>query len=174
MNHWVARVIVIAVGLVIALTGQAQAVSIGDQFTVTFTESSPTPGLVATADIKLGSGAGSLFSISEFTASTGGLCLPCGLTSQALAGLSFDSATAGLVGHITGTFLGSGGSSHSFDLAMTETPSALWFFTDFTAGQLVQGTYTTAAGASVPEPSTVLLLGSALVGLVAWRRRIKV
>ena len=56
---------------------------------------------------------------------------------------------------------------------MTETPSALWFFTDFTAAELVQGTYTTAAAASVPEPSTVLLLGSALAALAGWRRRIK-
>jgi hypothetical protein len=166
------RAIVMAAGLVIALTAQAQAVAIGDHFTITFTETLPTPGLVGTADITLGPGVGSLFSISAFTASSGDLCLTCGLTSQVLTGASFDSSTSGLVGHITGTFLGEGGSSHSFSLALTYLPSELWFFTDFTAGQIVQGTYTTAA-ASVPEPSTALLLGSALAALAVWRRRIK-
>ncbi len=175
MKRWVPRVIVIAAGLVIGLTGQAQAVAIGDQFTVTFTETVPTPGLVATADITLGSGAGSLFSITDFTAISGGVCLTCGLTSENLTKVSFDGATLGLNGYITGTFLGGGGGSHSFALALTDGAVPSWIFADVRMEdnrlETARGTYTTAA--SVPEPSTMLLLGSALTALAAWRRRIK-
>ena len=175
MKRWAPRMIVVAVGLVIGLTGQAQAVSIGDQFTVTFTEAVPTPGLVATADITLGSSVGgSLFSIFAFTASSGGLCLACGPTSQDLTGALFNGSTSSLTGQITGTFLGTGGSTHAFVLALVDVGA--WAFTDIQRAEglveTAQGTYSTAA-ASVPEPSTMLLLGSALTALAAWRRRIK-
>ena len=171
----VPRVIVIAVGLVIALTGQAQAVAIEDHFTVTFTETVPTPGLVATADITLGSSVGgSLFSIANISAISGDVCFTCGLTSQNLTGALFNGSTSSLTGQITGTFLGTGGSTHAFVLALVDVGA--WAFTDIQRAEglveTAQGTYSTAA-ASVPEPSTMLLLGSALTALAAWRRRIK-
>jgi PEP-CTERM motif-containing protein len=172
MKHWFPRVIVIAVGLVIALTGQAHAVSIGDQFTVIFTENFPTPDLVATANITLGSGVGAFFSITNFTAIGGDFCLTCGLTSQDLTNASFDGATLGLTGYIRETFLGAGGENHSFTLAFTDLLPR-WVSADIPDGQpaeLARGAYATVA---VPEPSTALLLGSALAALAAWRRRIK-
>ena len=178
MKQWVPRVIgraiVMAAGLVIAITGPAHAVAIGDHFTVIFTETLPTPGLVATADITLGPPTGSFFSISSLTAISGGVCLTCGLTSQDLTGAYFDSATSGLTGHVLGTFIGEGGASHSFALVLADLPGATWFLTDIieeSSADFAQGTYRTVA--SVPEPSTLLLLGSALAALTAWRRGIK-
>ena len=177
MKPWVPRMIVVAAGLVIGLTGQAQAVSIGDQFTVTFTETVPTAGLVATADITLGASVGgSLFSIANISAISGDVCLTCGLTSQNLTGALFNGSTSSLTGQITGTFLGTGGATHAFVLALVDVGGLNWAFTDIQRPEglveTAQGTYSTAA-ASVPEPSTVLLLGSALTALAAWRRRIK-
>jgi hypothetical protein len=169
--------IVMTAGLVMALAGQANAVTMGDHFTLIFTETLPNPGAVASADITLGPPAGPLFSISGFTAISGtGVCITCGLTSEVLTAVFFDGATLGLTGDLTGTFLGQNGGRHSFDLALTNRPSATWFFTDvhidggFT--DTTQGTYRTVA-ASVPEPSTLLLLGSALAALAAWRRLVR-
>jgi hypothetical protein len=171
------RAIILTAGLVIALAGRADAVTMGDHFTVIFTETLPTPGAVATADITLGPPAGPLFSISGFTAISGtGVCLTCGLTSEVLTAVFFDGATSGLTGNLTGTFLGGSGGRHSFDLALTNLPGATWFFTDnhldasppFT--DTARGTYRTVVASGVPEPSTLLLLSSALAALAAWRR----
>ena len=169
--------IVMTAGLVIALAGQANAATMGDHFTVIFTETLPNPGAVASADITLGPPAGSLFSISGFTAISGtGVCITCGLTSEVLTAVFFDGTTLGLTGDLTGTFLGQNGGRHSFDLALTNLPGATWFFTDnhldasppFT--DTARGTYRTVVASGVPEPSTLLLLGSALAALAAWRR----
>jgi hypothetical protein len=173
----VIRRAILTAGLVIALTGQADAVMMGDHFTVIFTEALPTPGSVATADISLGPPAGSRFSIFGFTAISGaGVCITCGLTSEVLTAVFFDGATLGLTGDVTGTFLGQNGGRHSFDLALTNLPGATWFFTDNHLDasppfiDTAQGTYRTVVASGVPEPSTLLLLGSALAALAAWRR----
>jgi len=155
---------------------------VGDQFSVIFTETSPTPGLLATATITLGAPTtpAGFFTVSNFSVISGaGFCLTCGLLTENLPAVSFNSGTLGLTGDVTGSFHGAAGGLHTFDLTLADPPAATWLFandhveamppfTDFTSG-----TYTTEL-APVPEPATFLLWGTtvASLGLAArWRRR---
>ncbi len=100
----------------------------------------------------------------------------CPLLTEDVSGASFDGATLGLTGHVTGSFLGTHDGLHTFDLAFTDLPTATWLFTNnhvsadppFT--DFDSGTYNTGLS-PVPEPSTLLLFGSGLLGALAFRRR---
>ena len=167
------------VGGVLVLMGalEAQAtIMAGDQFTAIFTEISPTAGVVATADFTLGAAAATpgFFTISSFSAiGSGGTCITCGLLSEDLTKVFFDSSNLDLSGDITGTFLGSGGNLHTFDMALTD-PAATWTFTNVRVfdgrTDISSGTYATVVR-TVDEPPTVLLFALAAAGLVGLRAR---
>jgi len=181
-RHWQwARALAIASVLVLSIGARAHATTTGDQFIVIFTEISPTPGLLATADITLGPPAAppGFFSLSGFSAISGaGVCFTCGLLTENLSAVSFNSGTFGLTGDVTGSFLGGAGGLHTFDLALTDLPGGTWLFTNnhldaippFT--DFDSGTYSTEV-APTPEPATLVLCGSTLAGLTlsGWKRR---
>ena len=172
---------VIASLLVTSMISSAHATMAGDEFIILFTETSPIPGVQATANITLGppTAPAGFFTLSDLTVISGaGVCLTCGLLTENLSAVAFDSGTSGLQGNIMGSFNGSGGHLHTFDLTLTDLPGGTWLFadthlaamppfTDFTSG-----TYTTEL-APVPEPVTLLLFGTtaAGLGLTRWRQR---
>jgi hypothetical protein len=135
----------------------------GDIFTVQLTEvSGANPGAMFTVDVTIGASAGGgLFNVSDFTiiASTvacGGGCAPL---TQDLTKLFFDSADFELSGDITGTYLGSGGGLHTFDLGFTD-PTATWTFTETSAAhgtRITTGTYATVTSLDI--------IGAALTGI---------
>lgn len=179
--------------LALTVTTVHAVVMTGDHFTIIFTDTSPNiiefldsnpsttmlvpdpnVGSTATADITLGTPASAgFFNIATFTAISGAVNLTSGLLTENLSAVSFDATTLDLKGDVTGTFTGGGGGLHHFDLALTD-PAATWTFTnDHVDGgftEISSGTYRTVVS-SVPEPSTWLLLGSGLAGLMLWRQR---
>jgi hypothetical protein len=157
-------------------------VTAGDQFVYNWAETSPNPSLSGTADITLGAATATpgFFSVSSFSVfQTGGFCGVCTPVSENLSAVSFDGSTLGLVGNVTGSFLGSGGGTHTFGLITTDLPGGMWTFNDLTVvtntTQTSMGTYTTTATA-VDEPAILALLVPAGVGVLAsfMRRRRRV
>jgi hypothetical protein len=161
----------------------------GDQFRVTFTETGPCftafqdsnpqqtqqtcpdPGIgdVTVALLTLGPLASpGFYSLASIVPVFGG---PPPLLSLNFSNVRFNAATLGLTGDLLETFLGGSGGLHSDDLALTDAGKT-WILKDdhvdggFTV--VTNGIYTTAA---VPEPSTLLLLGSAVIVFAAVRRR---
>jgi hypothetical protein len=155
-------------------------VTAGDQFVYNWTETSPNPSLSGTVDITLGAATTpGFFSVSSFSVfQTGGFCGICTPVSENLSAASFDGSTLGLVGNVTGSFLGSGG-THTFNLITTDLPGGMWTFSDLKVAtdttQTSRGTYTTTATA-VDEPGILVLLVPAGVGVLAsfMRRRRRV
>jgi hypothetical protein len=136
----------------------------GDIFTAQLTElTGGEPGAIFTVDLTIGAPAGGgLFDVSSFTviASTvvcGGGCAP--LTQDA-NNLHFDSTDFELSGDLTGTFLGSGGGLHTFDLGFTD-PTATWTFTDTRVAdgriRITTGAYATVTSLDI--------VGAALTGM---------
>lgn len=147
------------------------AVAIGDQFTSTFTETSGSdPGSTGTATLTVGTPASpGFFNISSFSVIVNpDLCFSCGLLTEDLSGVLYDAATSDLKGHITGTFNGSGGNLHRFDLALTD-PAGTWTFTNVRVfdgrTEISSGTYSPAVSA-VPEPSAWAMLILGLLTLI--------
>jgi len=152
------------------------------QFTSVWTETSPNAGLTGTADITPGAPDGAGFSlVSNFSVTVGAdICFTCavGFTDD-LSSVLFDTTTFLLKGHITGSFTGSGGFLHTFDLALTDPPagSGAWTFTNVRVDnqdtKISTGTYTPAT--PVPEPGTLTLVATGMVAgigsLVRSRQR---
>ena len=138
----------------------------------------PNVGLTATADITLGSPASAgFFNITAFTAISGAVNLTSGLLTENLSAVLFDATTLDLKGDITGTFTGGGGGLHKFDLALTDPAATYTFTNDHVDGgftEISSGTYKTVVSSAVPEPSTLLLVGSGFAALAARRRVNKV
>ena len=165
------RAFLVAGGLAALCVFPVQAaVTTGDQFTSLFTETSGSdPGLTGSATFTVGTPASpGFFNLSNFSVTVGtDLCFSCGLLTENLSGVLFDAATFDLKGNITGTFQGSGGNLHTFDLALTD-PAATWTFTDVRVfdgrTDISSGTYTSAVSA-IPEPSSWVMLSLGLLAL---------
>jgi len=174
--------VTLAAGLAMLLAPHAYAaVTPGETFVYAWTEISGNhPGAMGKLDFTLGPASTTMsgwFTLSAFavSSSTGGFCGVCSPETENLSSVLFDPATDGVVGSITGTFLGHGGGTHTFDLVTTNLPDGSWTFTNKSPGGTVidKGTYTTAVApkAAVDEPATLLLLIPAGVALIAARRR---
>jgi len=164
-------------GVVMLMSTPAYAaVTPGETFVYDWAEiSHGQPVETGTADFTLGSASTTMpgwFTISAFAVSSFGGHSP---KTENLTDVLFDPATDGVVGSITGTFIGHGGGTHTFDLVTTNLPDGTWSFTNASSHGTVtdSGTYTTAAATktSVDEPGILLLLIPAGVTLLAARRR---
>ncbi len=175
------RVMFIIAGLVMVIAVQAHATIMpGDQFIIDFSETSPSniPDIAtATVTIDGPSASPGFDKVSNLSViGQGGNCLTCGLISQDLSFLLFDTTSLDLSGTVTGSFLGSGGNLHTFTLALTDAPNPTWTFTNVRVfdqrTDISSGPYTTQI-APVPEPASILLVSTslaALAGTAAWRK----
>jgi|SRR5665213_2153771 len=168
---------------VIALgTSSAQAsVYVGEEFNFVSTQTSGgSGGGTGTATLTIGAPTGGGFyavSQTSFFSLLKG-CLTCTLLTEDLSQYSFDSATLGTVGTVTGTFLNGSDDFSNFTVTIADAPTLTWDFTkqdqvtDVTKES--SGTYDLLTPA-VPEPSTwaMMLLGFAGVGFIAYRRKNK-
>jgi|SRR5690348_177428 len=169
-------------GLVLAFAMQAHATIMpGDHFIFDWTDTAgPGTGLTGSIDLTVGAAlTAPFFAIASFDVTqNGSFCSACTPLTEDLSGAQFDSATFGLLGHITGTFIGSGGNNtHSFDLALTDIAGAIgtWQFTD--TKEIVPPVVVVDSGTYIPlvpsvdEPAEMLLLAIGFVALAASRRR---
>jgi len=165
----------------VLLAGQALATDTpGETFLFDWAETSPTLGVTGTVDLTLGSASTmtGYFDVASFAITQkGGFCGVCSPLTENLGGALFDSATGGVVGDVTGSFVNAHGATETFTLLITNLPSGTWTFdqtypkTGVTT--VTKGTYiTTEAPTTVDEPGILLLLIPAAGGLaISLRRR---
>jgi hypothetical protein len=147
----------------------ASPVFIGEEFNFVATQLSPPGAGTGIGTITIGTPtSGDFYTVSDgsFISAMKG-CLTCKLLTQDLSDLIFDSATLGIKGTATGTFLGDiGGDLHNFILIVTDAPALTW---DFTKHNLVTDITKKSSGtyylAETPLPSTWLMLLSGFFGL---------
>jgi hypothetical protein len=173
------RAFTTACGLLLALAMQAHAaVMLGDHFVFNWIATGgPDTGATGSINVTIGAAqANPFFGIASFDVTVGGFCGVCSPLTEDLSATQFDSATFGLLGDITGSFLGQGGGTHTFDLLLNDIVGGLGTFT-FSDTRVIDntirvnsGTYTPLV-ASVDEPSAMFLLALGLAGIVASRRR---
>ena len=102
-------------------------------------------------------------------------CLSCTVTEN-LTELFFDSATLGLTGTVTGSYVGDDGDPYTFTLGVTDAPTLTW---DFSKDNQVTDIVTDASGTyyldETPLPAALPLFASGLgaMGLFGWRRKRK-
>lgn len=176
------RAIAAAAALMLAFAMQAHAsVMPGDHFTFDWLATAgPDAGASGSADVTIGAAQASpFFGIASFDVTAGGFCGVCTPLTEDLTGVQFDSATFGVLGTITGSFLGQGGGTHTFNLALGDVGGGAGTFT-FSDTKSADGSVAVNSGtytplvASVDEPSEMLLFAIGLVGLAATSRRRKV
>jgi hypothetical protein len=153
------------------------AVMPGDRFIFNWIATGgPNTGVTGSANVTIGAAeANPFFGIAGFDVTAGGFCGVCSPLTEDLSAAQFDSATFGLLGDITGSFLGGGGGLHTFDLILTDIVSGTgtFAFTDTRVGEgsvTNTGTFTPLV-ASVDEPSAMFLFALALAGILGSRRR---
>jgi len=183
LSRFARTAIIIAGCLAMNLGIQAHAaVSQGDHFVFHWQETggAHTGAVDLTVGAPLPPPPPVFFSIDSFVVTQqGGFCGVCTPMSEDLSGAVFNSTTLGLIGEITGTF-DQQSELHSFVLTLTDTVGGqpgTWIFEDSCDDcetDTTRGTYVVVAAPVVPEPTTLMLLGSGLVALVgraAWRKR---
>ncbi len=149
----------------------------GDQFILDWLATvGPSAGASGTADVTIGAPeANPFFAIAGFDVTAAGFCGVCTPLTEDLSGAQFDSATFGVLGTITGSFIGQGGGgTHTFVLTLNDIVGGLGTFTfsDTIVGDgtiVNSGTYAPLI-ASVDEPSEMLLFAIGIVGLGLSRR----
>ncbi len=158
-------------------SAQASAATAGETFVFDWTETSGADvGLTGMVDLTLGaaSSKAGFFDVSMFdVTAAGGFCGVCTPKTVDLTGLLFDATTNGLVGDVTGSYLNTKGNTHTFNLSITDLPAGTWTYADAgPAGTSTDmGTYTTTQKTSVPEPTTLGLLGLGMFTMGIFRRR---
>lgn len=173
------RALTTVCGLLLSVVMQAHAaVMPGDNFTFDWTATAgPNAGAFGSADVTIGAAQASpFFGIASFDVTAAGFCGVCTPQTEDLSLAQFDSATFALLGDITGSFLGQGGGTHTFDLLLNDIVGGVGTFT-FSDTRVIDnnmvvnsGTYTPLV-AAVDEPSEMALLALGLVGIVALSRR---
>jgi hypothetical protein len=161
-----------AICLLAAGRGEA-AVFTGETFQTTFTDltGSLAGETIVFGETLGGPAGGGLWDVTSFKYVTSSAPCPlCLFVTTDVTALRFDSADLDLSGDVTGSFLGTGGHTHTFVLTVTD-PAQTWTFveTKVSTGEKTTstGTYSTAV-IQVPEPSTwaMMILGLAFAGLV--------
>jgi hypothetical protein len=178
-SYWVGRALAVACGLLLWVVMQAHAaVMPGDKFTFDWLATvGPNAGATGSADVTIGAAQASpFFGIATLDVTAAGFCGVCTPQLENLGGAQFDSATFGLLGHVTGSFLGQGGGTHTFDLLLNDIVGGVGTFT-FTDTRVIDnnivvnsGTYTPLI-AAVDEPPEMVLLALGFAGIAASRRR---
>jgi hypothetical protein len=158
----------------------AQAVYVGEEFDFDAIQTSAGGGGgTGVATITIGTPtSGGFYTVSgaSFLSLLKG-CLTCKLETENLSLYSFDSATMGSVGTVTGTFLDGSGDQSNFSVVITDAPTLTWDFTKIdTVTDITKessGTYQLTA--AVPEPSTwaMMILGFVGMGFMAYRQKAK-